>query len=972
MAAVITNTATRITITGAYKEFTGSSSITLVTRSGGDSPAAGDVGRFILWCRGGTVNTGQWEVRRIVAATATTVTPHDAWGAVPTAGDTFRISSTLSDILAAQPTAGTKTGHGQFAFVGDLSLASAAFLGSANESAEWVFTLTSSDMPMADNCVLQLGQAWGGEGLATETTDGCRWNLRAVIVGSNSSSLYSTLNSRSESGPVVNFYGSLIESSLSLNESGNWIFQRMRGPARFIGSTFDGAVGGRFYHESSEWVDCRMSSGNSLVTAWSIGAAFTRPINSIKSYRNLMAMKSFLQFGGVVKNTTFSNNTDIFQRDATDGTSVFDFIDCTEFDASDIGGNRGIINQSRSVNLTITDEAGVGVTGAVVRINDKDDTTQGAVSTSVAGGAVPEILARRRRFEDNSIVLLQYSPFRIRIRKFGYLWDSLNAAIADPIKQSSAMRVDSSVTQSSAVAAAHTGITIVDHGASPVSWNSKNFGITVTGNLTSNPSLTITDIKHYLHWHLAQSAAIGGKASGLAWHNLIPMAGFQSERGSYGAVTKGVRVIDQAGNPFPGVVQMQADDGTFYLAPASATILAPALISGSRVQLYNQTDGVELLNIELASAGLTLVLPYTGNKVVRLRADHATKLPLETAGVLTASGLTFLDVQAEDDVYLGNGIDGGSVTEFAPDGAHIEVDINDPDGVTGIQRLYAWLQWYMTTEEGVRSAFFGAVSAIDSANYVIDQAKADIRLDNVAAFPVRVVGGYLSRRDGSTVIAPLSHSIQMDPGKAYAIETGVSGLTADEGNKLNQISLLALETTAQSAATAAAAAAVQATEAADNTTTLLGQSAPTAAAVAAAVWSDAKAGTLALEVTTQEALAAAELAASRGADLLAQPAPTVEAITDGVWSAVDALALEATADAAMQAAELAASRTAELLTRPALTADAIAEGVWAATADTHDAAGSMGAVINSVSDLALESTAQAAASNAALAAALSA
>lgn len=246
---------------------------------------------------------------------------------------------------------------------------------------------------------------------------------------------------------------------------------------------------------------------------------------------------------------------------------------------------------------------------------------------------------------------------------------------------------------------------------------------------------------------------------------------------------------------------------TVELPSLDVVIAAPALIAGSRVQLYNLTDGLELLNTELPGAGLTFELPYVADKVVRLRADHATKLPLETVGVLGASGLTFLDLQAEDDVYLGNGIDGSTVTEFTPDGANIQVDINDPDGVTNIQRLYAWLQWYMTTADGVRSAFFGAISAIDSANYVINQARADIKLDNVAAFPVRVVGGYLARRDGSTVIAPLSNSIQMDPGKAYAIETGVSGLTADESNKLNQISLLALETTAQAAADNAALAA---------------------------------------------------------------------------------------------------------------------------------------------------------------------
>lgn len=875
MAAVITKTSTRITITGAYKAFTGSSTTTLVTRSAGDSPAAGDVGRFILWCRGGTVNTGQWEVRRITAATATTVTPHDAWGAVPTAGDTFRISSTLSDILAAQPTAGTKTGNSQFAFVGDLSLASSAFLGSANESAEWVFPFIDPSMPMSDNCVLQLGQAWGGEGFATETTDGCRWSLRQTQGGQ--SSLYSLTNSRSASGPVVNFYGSLIESSIDNIDTTSWLFQRMRGPARFIGSVFDGVVGGRFYHEASEWVDCRMSGNNHATVAWSVGASFNRPISSIKSYRNLVAMKSFLQFGGAVKNTTFSNNTKIFQRDATDGLSVFDFIDCTEFGASDINGTRGIINQSRSVNLTITDEAGAGVTDAVVRINDKDDTLQGAVSTSGAGGAVPEILARRRRFEDNSIVLLQYSPFRIRIRKFGYLWDSLNAPIADPIKQSSAIRVDSSVTQSSATAAAHTGITIVDHGASPVSWNGKTFGITVTGDMTANPGLTVADIKHYLHWHLAQSAAIGGKASGLAWHNLIPMAGFQSERGSYGAANKGVRVIDQAGNPFPGVVQMQADDGTFYVAPSTVTVSSPALISASRVQLYNLDDDVELLNTELASVGLTFSLPYTGDKVIRLRADHATKLPLETAGVLTASGLTFLDVQDEDTVYISNAINGSTITEFIPDGVNVQVDINDPDGVTDVQRLYAWLQWYMTTEEGIRSNFFGAVSAVDSANYLIDQTKANIKLDNISVMPVRVVGGNLTRRDGATVIAAESGSIQMDPGKAYVIETGVSGLTSQESAKLDQISLLALESTAQVAADSAVLAA-------SRSASILALPSPSSSEVATAVWANAKVDTLALQTTALDAASKATTSVINTEALLIKPSPSEAEISNAVWS----------------------------------------------------------------------------------------
>lgn len=608
----------------------------------------------------------------------------------------------------------------------------------------------------------------------------------------------------------------------------------------------------------------------------------------------------------------------------------------------------------------------------------------------LALSAIPKTVATGMVYLDG----VADAPFITKVRHYGFLFD----------EASSVRTINPVVQVSEAVAAAYTGVAVdalapkIAVGAGTVdTWRKLYdwYQAWACANVDKDALLTSGDGINFslpltckLEWGgmpaagtlsggWLQLAAPGVHSYSLSGSKIDFMAaGTYNMSGTQFSGT--VELVNSSG----GAVVVQAPVGVSYtntgpnitveLPSLDVVVSAPALISGSRVQLYNLTDDVEVLNAELVSAGMTYTTPFTSNKIMRLRADHASKLPLETVGVLTASGLTFLDVQAEDDVYLGNGIDGGAVSEFAPDGANIQVDINDPDGVTNIQRLYAWLQWYMTTEEGVRSTFFGAVSAIDSANYVINQTKADIKLDNVAAFPVRVVGGYLSRRDGSTVIAPLSHSIQMDPGKAYAIETGVSGLTADEGNKLNQISLLALETTAQSAASAAAAAAVQATEAADNTTTLLGQSAPTAAAVAAAVWADAKAGTLALEVTTQEALAAAELAASRGADLLAQPAPTVEAITDGVWTAVDALALEATADAAMQAAELAASRTAELLTRPALTADAVAEGVWAATADTHDAAGSMGAVVNSVSDLALESTAQAAANNAALAAALSA
>jgi hypothetical protein len=350
------------------------------------------------------------------------------------------------------------------------------------------------------------------------------------------------------------------------------------------------------------------------------------------------------------------------------------------------------------------------------------------------------------------------------------------------------------------------------------------------------------------------------------------------------------RLINSSGGNV--TLKVPADTTTNNIGPniilelpsTDVIISVPAMVAGTRVQLLNITDGIQVYNDILVTAGLTISLPYTGDKVIRLRADDETKLPLQTAGVLSSSGLSFLDVQLDDTVYSSNAIDGSLVTEFSADGPNIQIDINDPDGITNIQRLYAWIQWYMTTEAGIASDFFGAVYAIDTANYIIDQTKADIKLDNISAIPLRVVGGYLARRDGSTVIAPLSGSIQIDPGKAYAIETGVSGLTVDESNKLNYISLLSTEATTSAALVAADLAASRASD-------LLARPVPpTASTIGSAVWADPAASSVATETT-------AALAASRAASILALPAPpTASAISTDVWAnaTVATLATEAT------------------------------------------------------------------------------
>lgn len=322
------------------------------------------------------------------------------------------------------------------------------------------------------------------------------------------------------------------------------------------------------------------------------------------------------------------------------------------------------------------------------------------------------------------------SPFVDTVRHFGYVFDINAYRTADP-------RI--TLTEAAALALP----VAVDHTAQT---------ITVTG------AVTTAEVFQACIADLCQTANLG----------------------------RAVHITSSDGSDFTTsytVVGRSNVTGAFTDATGRAvTITAPALIAGSRVQIYDLTTATEIYNGVLAGTGLALATTYVSSHIIRLRAEHSTKLPLETVGVLTSSGLSFLDVQDEDTVYLQAGIDGSTVTEFATDGTNIEVDINDPDGITTVQRLYAWMQHYQTTEEGIRSVFFGALSAIDDVNFVIDQALVNMKLDNVSGIPLRVIGGHLARKDGSTVIATNSGSIQMDPGKAYAISVSGSGGTATVDN----------------------------------------------------------------------------------------------------------------------------------------------------------------------------------------------
>ena len=196
---------------------------------------------------------------------------------------------------------------------------------------------------------------------------------------------------------------------------------------------------------------------------------------------------------------------------------------------------------------------------------------------------------------------------------------------------------------------------------------------------------------------------------------------------------------------------------------ATATVLA-----GSRVQLVNTTTAVELNNVLVAGTSYSFALAsgVTSGDVLTLRITKTGYLPASSSAVYANANMSFLLVQSADAVYNENAIDGSTVTEFSTDYVNIEIDISDPDNTTTFQRMYAWFRYIETTSSGIQN-FYGAISATDTVNYLINSSVVDLKVSNVSSTPVKIVGGNMIRSDGETIIDAVSNSIQIDPAKAY-------------------------------------------------------------------------------------------------------------------------------------------------------------------------------------------------------------
>jgi hypothetical protein len=358
-------------------------------------------------------------------------------------------------------------------------------------------------------------------------------------------------------------------------------------------------------------------------------------------------------------------------------------------------------------------------------------------------------------------------PWTYRVRKFGF--DEIEGAIAEasyPLGTAGTAfnvafggftRQTARVSLggvSEATALAIAGVTVTDHGASPVTWQSKQWSITVTVDTSTYPGVTAQDVFRHIKAGIAQLSAWNGK-TGALWHVLSEESGssYVTQRGASGgagASIKGVRVINSAGNAFNGFATMTADDGTTYSPPALVyqSVTVSGLVAGSRIQIYDTASSTELANVAAASTTYTWTDPAyaASSRTIRVRIAYASGVvaklfvdtPIGVCGVLsTDAALSYLASQSVDAVYNANAVDGSAVTGITIVDAIDRMQINIAGGTVSWAQIYAYNVYWLTTSAGIQDDG-SIIVAKDQANYIVTLFK----IKNTSSTPLKITGGY--------------------------------------------------------------------------------------------------------------------------------------------------------------------------------------------------------------------------------------
>ena len=189
------------------------------------------------------------------------------------------------------------------------------------------------------------------------------------------------------------------------------------------------------------------------------------------------------------------------------------------------------------------------------------------------------------------------------------------------------------------------------------------------------------------------------------------------------------------------VMQITYTAGGITYSYATATVAGFTV--GSRVQIYNVTTATEIYNGVPAAApyvtNYTNGTGYSAGDSLRVRIAYVSgataHLSEQYTTTATSQGWTITDDLDTDTVYNALAIDGSAVTGFAADYVNDEVNVTIAADWY-MANLYAWWVYNMTTAQGI-AEFFGGITAVDLANFKIENAIVNLYIDNITATNIK-------------------------------------------------------------------------------------------------------------------------------------------------------------------------------------------------------------------------------------------
>jgi hypothetical protein len=208
----------------------------------------------------------------------------------------------------------------------------------------------------------------------------------------------------------------------------------------------------------------------------------------------------------------------------------------------------------------------------------------------------------------------------------------------------------------------------------------------------------------------------------------------------------------------PSVSYDDTDPNVTVDASVAITIANANLIDGTRVQLYNVTQGTELENtIVSGGAGYSYVATLgPGQEVESGDTIRLYKENYQETNAASVSGINFLGTQTDWEAANGLGKDGSLETEYMPDDLNIQIDIDSPDQNFDGRGLVAFILHNQTTEDGIRN-FFGALKSEDAANWYVEGALVDMKLDNINSYKIYDSSGIrFYKKSAGSVVTPVA------------------------------------------------------------------------------------------------------------------------------------------------------------------------------------------------------------------------